>query len=170
MRLRPAVPEDASAIARTHVRTWQSAYRGLLPGEALAGLVVADRFRLWQRMLADESAPVAVHVAELAGEIIGFCSVGWPQDPTDHDPDISELYTIYVDPSSQARGVGTRLLDAAETTMRAWGALQGVLWVLDSNGPARSFYERRGWIADGTVKTGTVLGVEVHEARYRKIL
>lgn len=33
MRLRPAQPEDALAVARVHVRSWQAAYRGLLPDD-----------------------------------------------------------------------------------------------------------------------------------------
>ncbi len=170
VRVRPAVPDDASAIAGIHVRTWRSAYRGLLPDAALSALSLVGRFRLWQRMLNDESAPVAVHVAETAGEIVGFCSVGSAQDPADQDPDISELFTIYVDPEHQDRGVGSRLLFTAEATMREWGSVRGVLWVLDGNVRARSFYARHGWSADGAVKTDTILGVEVHEARFRKAL
>lgn len=170
MRIRPATPLDAGAIAEIHVKTWQSAYKGLLPDEDLSGLAVADRFRLWQRLLNDESAPVTAHVAEMGGAIAGFCSVGSPQNPADQNPDTSELFTLYVDPEHQGRGVGFRLLAAAERTMREWGVLEGVLWVLDNNLPARAFYERHGWIADGTVKRDTILGVEVHEARYRKPL
>lgn len=151
VRLRPAEPADARAIARIHVRTWQSACKGLLPDGALGSLAVADRFRLWQRMLNDESAPVAVYVAEIAGRIAGFCGVDPPQDPADQNPDISELFTLHVDPEHQGRGVGFRLLAAAERTMREWGALEGMLWVLDSNLPGQAFYERHGWSADGTV-------------------
>ena len=170
VRLRPAVPEDAFAIAGIHVRTWQSAYKGLLPDKALSELAVADRFRLWQRLLNDESTPVTVHVAEIGAEIVGFCSVGSPQDPADHDPDNAELFAIYVDPAFQGQGAGALLLNAAEGTMRAWGAVHGVLWVLSGNAPARSFYERHGWSADGTSKTDTIFGITVHETRYRKIL
>ncbi len=122
---------------------------------------VADRFSLWQRMLSHESAPVAVHLAGIAG----FRSVGPPQHPRGSEPDSSELFTLSDDLEHQDWGVGCRLLAAAERTMREWGALEGVLWVLDSNVPARAFYEPQGWIADGTVKCGTILGVEVHKAR-----
>lgn len=168
VRIRPAVPSDAQAVAEIHVRTWQAAYKGILPDEALSALSVADRYRLWQRLLGDANTTVSAHVAEIQGRLVGFYSVGPPQDPADQEPDLCELHTIYVDPHSQERGIGTRLLAEAEQTMRAWGALAGVLWVLSSNEPAKSFYARNGWRADGTVKTDTILGVEIEETRYRK--
>ena len=38
MRIRRATRDDASAIGRVHVETWQSAYAGLLPDAMLAGM------------------------------------------------------------------------------------------------------------------------------------
>ncbi len=43
MLLRPAEPADAMAVARVHVRSWQAAYRGLLPDAYLDGLRPEDR-------------------------------------------------------------------------------------------------------------------------------
>ncbi len=51
VRLRPTGADDAGAIAAIHIRTWQFADKNLLPDEALSGLEIADRFRLWQRLL-----------------------------------------------------------------------------------------------------------------------
>ena len=42
MNLRPAVPDDAMAVARVHVRAWQAAYHGLMPEDYLAGLRPED--------------------------------------------------------------------------------------------------------------------------------
>lgn len=38
MELRPALPADALAVARVHVRAWQVGYRGLLPAAYLDSL------------------------------------------------------------------------------------------------------------------------------------
>jgi hypothetical protein len=43
MRIRLAVPEDALAVARVHVRSWQVGYRGLLPDDYLGKLNAAER-------------------------------------------------------------------------------------------------------------------------------
>ena len=41
------------------------------------------------------------------------------------------------------------LHDDAHERLRAAGHARAVLWVFDSNGHARAFYERRGWAPDG---------------------
>ena len=43
--IRPAGPDDALAVARVHVRSWQVAYRTLLPDEYLDGLRPEERAR-----------------------------------------------------------------------------------------------------------------------------
>lgn len=37
MIVRPALPEDALSVARVYVRSWQVAYRGLMPDAYSAG-------------------------------------------------------------------------------------------------------------------------------------
>lgn len=43
VRLRRAEPTDNDAVATVHVRSWQAAYRGLLPDAYLDGLNASDR-------------------------------------------------------------------------------------------------------------------------------
>ena len=43
MLLRPAEPSDSLAVAEIHVRSWQVAYRGLLPGDYLDALIPQER-------------------------------------------------------------------------------------------------------------------------------
>src|SRR5687767_3602644 len=43
MKIRPALPSDARAIADVHVRTWQSTYRGIVPDAYLDALSVDER-------------------------------------------------------------------------------------------------------------------------------
>jgi hypothetical protein len=45
MLLRAATPRDALGVARVHVRSWQLAYRGLLPDDYLDQLTPANRAR-----------------------------------------------------------------------------------------------------------------------------
>ena len=45
MILRPAEPEDAMAVARVHVRSWQMGYKDLLPQDYLASLQPEERAR-----------------------------------------------------------------------------------------------------------------------------
>jgi ribosomal protein S18 acetylase RimI-like enzyme len=55
-----------------------------------------------------------------------------------------EIYAIYVLRSAQRRGVGRTLMAALARDLLAQGHASGVLWVLESNLPARRFYQALG--------------------------
>ncbi len=158
--LRPAREEDARAIADIHVRTWQTAYRGLLPDDLLDGLSVERREQVWRDLLAHGDQDVVV--ADEDGGIVGFASSG----PSREAPAEGELYAIYVTPEAWGTGAGRMLLSAAAAALAARGYDSALLWVLEDNARARRFYERAGWLEDGR-KLETLGGVEVAETRYR---
>ncbi|KKC35109.1 hypothetical protein WH87_18370 [Devosia epidermidihirudinis] len=60
----------------------------------------------------------------------------------------------YVAPSARFGGVSTALLAHLEAALIALGYSEGQL---ESTSTARSFYERRGWHADGPQATGRVV-------------
>ena len=53
MVVRLATLADAEAIARVHVLTWQTAYRGLVPDDFLDALAIDRRTETWRNMLGD---------------------------------------------------------------------------------------------------------------------
>ncbi|GGT26686.1 GNAT family N-acetyltransferase [Nonomuraea spiralis] len=57
MRIRQATSADAGAIAEVHVRSWQAAYRGLVPQDHLDGMNAAARRPAWERWLARTAWP-----------------------------------------------------------------------------------------------------------------
>ena len=63
--------------------------------------------------------------------------------------DEAELLTIAVDPVSQGRGVGLRLLALIETAATAKGATQMLLEVSAENGAARGLYAKAGYAQVG---------------------
>jgi hypothetical protein len=66
--VRPAVLQDAPAIAAVHVATWRDAYAGLLPDDFLDGLDVDQRAERWRGRLAALPAGLFVLVVELDGD------------------------------------------------------------------------------------------------------
>ncbi len=75
IRIRPAEPADADAIARVQSATWQAAYLGMLPHEILAAFGQAQGGAFWERVLT--KAPVeSVLVALLGDQVLGFISAG----------------------------------------------------------------------------------------------
>ena len=167
--VRPAVPQDAVALAAVHVATWRDAYAGLLPDDFLAGLVVEEWAERWRGRLSEIAAPLFTLVFETGGRVRGFVSGG----PDRHGHAGGEVFAIYVDPGCQGSGAGRLLMSAAVRSLAEAGFTEARLWVLAGNRPARGFYEAQGWYADGTEKSWTYdrdAGRSVAEVRYVRSL
>lgn len=159
MIVRPARREDAAAIADVHVLTWQAAYEHVFGEERLAGIGERRRAQ-WEEWLADQQPRWQVLVAEVAGRVVGFASVGESRDEAGK----GELAAIYVLPDAWGSGAGSALMASALEELRGYSS--ATLWVLEDNPRARRFYEREGWILDGGRREEEFLGVTVVELRY----
>ena len=144
--IRRARPSDAAAIGRIHVDTWRSTYAGVLPDDYLVGLSRQRRAMQWRTALKAPGRAEPVVVAEDMDEgVVGFTSfgvvrrAGMPSD-TSYD---GEIFTLYVLPDHQGRGLGRALLNAGFRGMARAGRTSAVVWVIESN-PSRFFYERMG--------------------------
>ncbi|MFG2640076.1 GNAT family N-acetyltransferase [Streptomyces sp. NPDC048370] len=172
MPIRAALPRDAAAIAAVHVRSWQAAYRDLLPRPYLDGLDVDERAAVWAARLA-EPRPPGVLLATEAGpseRVVGFCGFrAWPDDELD-PATTGEISALYAVPEAWGTGVGRGLLAAAEEALAAEGFRDAALWVLADNARGRRFYEAAGWRPDGTVVQDTTAGRTLDELRYRRRL
>jgi ribosomal protein S18 acetylase RimI-like enzyme len=157
--VRPAEIDDAAAIARIHVATWRTAYRGLLSDDFLASLDEAGYAERWRRTLTDGSG--RVYVAEAAAAVVGFASGG--RERAGEDGYEGELYAIYILDEAQGRGHGRRLVQAVAGGLREMGLGDMIVWVLRDNQPARRFYERLGgtYIRVQPITIGSTLLQEV---------
>lgn len=180
VRVRPARPADAEAVVRINVRSWQQAYAGIVPDDVLAALdnQIGERVRRTRQRWSAPDQPFATVLAEPPGPPgqppVGYVSYGPYRDGPDGDrldPAVGEVLAIYVDPAHQRGGAGRALLDVAVATLRERGAGEIRLWVLDRNAPARRFYQRYGFVADGMSQTFRVhrpdgTAVDLPEVRY----
>lgn len=137
--IRPARPADAPAIARLDVETWRTTYAGVLSVNYLAGLSMRRREFAWRTAILHEPRDMRVAVDD-TDAIRGFGSCG-PSRGERHFP--GEVFTLYVAPDWQNRGIGRRLLIALFRRLAASGLDAAILWVLRDN-PSRFFYERLG--------------------------
>jgi ribosomal protein S18 acetylase RimI-like enzyme len=156
MELRPAVPADALAVARVHVRAWQVGYRDLLPAGYLDALRAEDRAARYTFGRADGPRTT---VAVDGGELLGFATI--------HG---AELCALHIDPDAWSRGVGRALIAQARADLAAAGVGEAHVWVLAGNARAQRFYQRDGWTTDGTRRSDTVWGAAVDEIAYRRRL
>jgi ribosomal protein S18 acetylase RimI-like enzyme len=143
--LRDARPEDAAEVAGVHVRSWQVAYRGLLPDDYLDGLRPEERAARYTFGSSDPHGPATV-VACLDHVICGFVTTGRSRDADTSD--MGEILALYVDPPSWDLGVGHRLMTDARVRLGQGHFTDAVLWVLVGNERAQRFYHRDGWGRD----------------------
>lgn len=166
--------DDAAAIARVYVETWQSAYAGILPDAMLVQMSDVRQAAWWSRALSDprEARGIFVAVDEEMG-VVGFGSCGPVRDPPEgldgpthreQPKRVGEVYTLYVEPDFQDQGLGRRLLDAMFRQLHANGCDTAVLWMLAEN-PTRFFYEAMGGQFVGQ-RTDTMAGRDVDEVAY----
>lgn len=138
--IRPALPADAPGMARVHVLSWQHAYKGLLPQPMLDQLSIETRTKQWAQWL--ENGNQLNLVAEADEGIVGFASGGPLRgDFAGFDAEIAAIYLL---PGVQGQGLGRSLFTALQELLAAEGHRRMLVWVLESNAPARAFYERLG--------------------------
>lgn len=178
--VREATLADAEDVVRINVRAWQQAYAGIVPDDVLAALParVPERVsRVRERWSSPEPRRwrTVVAVAGDAGPV-GFATFGPYRvnghDDSELDPTVGEVVAIYVDPARHRSGAGRALMDAAVGALRDRDGVREVrLWVLTDNAPARAFYERYGFVADGAshffrVERTDGTPVDLPEVRY----
>lgn len=184
MEVRPATAADALAIATVHVRSWQAAYRGLLPQSYLDALDPDQSVDGWQTLLAATRWPatgilvlvrdttISSGHAEAADDgdatgIIGFAGLGPTRDEDEDPHTVGELQTLYLHPDVWRRGSGSMLLQAAQSQLVGAGFQVASAWVLETNTRARIFYEGHNWRFDGTSKPHDWGTFTVTDVRYR---
>ena len=163
MLLRRARLADAAAVAGVHVRSWQVAYRGLLPDEYLDGLRPKDRAQRYTFGELDSQQPETI-VAIDHGTICGFATTGPCRD--DDRQGTGELLALYVDPARWRLGIGRALIRGARRRLAQQGFGKAGLWVLAGNERAERFYRLDGWAPDGARRVDEIWGVTVDEIRY----
>lgn len=169
LRIRPATPADADAIAALHLASYRAAYEGLLPAEVLSGLSAEDRRRRWQVSLNDPRRRTLIaQDHDGAPVLIGFAEIG-PSRDEDGGAATGELMALHVTQSRWRHGVGRALHDTAVAALAAQGFQVMTLWVLTRNSRARAFYQAMGWNHDGTAREHLALGIQVPEVRYRAV-
>lgn len=165
--VRAALAADADAIARVHVDSWRAAYEGILPPAMLSAL---DRRALVARWRHRIEAGAPVWVADRAGQVSGFATAD--RDVT--DPALAdlagELTMLYVHPYDAGAGVGSALLANVERRLAARPLYWLVVWVVERNFDARSFYTARGLRPDGARRIDRFLDRSVDVVRYGKPL
>jgi GNAT superfamily N-acetyltransferase len=164
MRIRPARPEDAAALARIYVEAWRDTYAGILPDAMLVGMSDVRHAAAWQQELLTRDRHSDTLVVEDEDGVLGLVTIGPARRVSRSQLEGGEIYRLYVAPECQGQGAGRALLMASFDWLISRDVDAVIVWVLAEN-PARFFYEAMGGTRLGE-KTDNVGGARVREIAY----
>ena len=167
MNLRIAVPDDAPAIAKVHIDSWRSAYRGLVPDERLGKMDYTRESRRFHKSISEEAE--IFYIAEGISGDAGFMALGACRDSDVDQKATGEIYAMYLLPEYWRKGIGRSMCREADLLFMYFAFSQVVLWVFQDNHRARRFYEAMGFISDGAARVMNI-GTPLNTLRYRKRL
>jgi len=138
VNVEPATADDVDAVA--------DLWTALADGQREYGSHVrpSDSRTAARETLARRAAIGRLLVAREDG-IVGFASVEVERGRYALDVPRGVVTALYVVPSARDRGVGRKLLAAAESTLRSAGAETVSLQAMAANADARRFYRRNGY-------------------------
>jgi ribosomal protein S18 acetylase RimI-like enzyme len=145
--IRPATLADLDAMTAVHVAGFRAGNAAHLPAEHADRMTPERSGTTWRSLIdAGPARSAALVLVDDDGQVAGIAAAGPSRDPGDDD---GQLYALYVDPDRFGAGYGSALDRAARAHLAEQGFTRATLWVLEGNDRARSFYEGRGWEADG---------------------
>jgi ribosomal protein S18 acetylase RimI-like enzyme len=144
--IRKAEPGDAPAIADVHHQAWRGAYAGIIPHRALNAMINRRGDDWWANAIRKAAT---VLVVEVGGRVAGYATIG--KNRARELSQQGEIYELYLLPECQGIGLGSRLFSAAREKLTNFGLKGMVVWALEDNVGALSFYEGIGGrdIAEG---------------------
>ena len=139
LEIRGARAEDGSTLRQIDTETWS-------PGVTPAPPTDPDL-----PFFGERNDPADVLVATEDGAVVGFAMVHQPLPLPSHEH-VLELDGLAVTPSRQGRGLGRRLVEAAQQEAVRRGARKLSLRVLSTNPAARRLYESCGFTVEGILR------------------
>jgi GNAT superfamily N-acetyltransferase len=163
--LRPATPQDSEQIVDLQIAAWRSAFLPLLP-EDFEMPPRAQFLVMGQR--AFEEPGVGRIVATAGGHVVGLVTHG-PSRDEGAPSGVGEVRALFVHPDTWRAGIGTALVTSALDRLAEEGFAEVTLWSFRANEHANAFYERQGFVRDGTSQAREAFAGTV-EMRYRRPL
>jgi ribosomal protein S18 acetylase RimI-like enzyme len=144
-----ATVDRAEDIGYVHAMSWQSAYQGIVPQEYLANITPEKRADMYRKTLP--SSQDEYYIAYLDEQPMGMLVLGKSRDE-DASESVGEIYAIYLLADYWDQGYGKQLMNYAINRLRELSCRTVTLWVMEENNRARRFYERYGFVLDGSKK------------------
>lgn len=155
---------DSKSVAEIHTKSWQFAYKGIVPQEFLDGIDTKKREENWTKGMIEDPSLIRLVAKDDNNNILGFvCGLHNREKNIQID---SELWAIYVHPEKIKHGIGKLLFSSFIDKLRIKNFSTMNVWVLEKNNNARSFYEKMGGALSKYKKEIEIGGEKLMEVSY----
>ncbi|PEM55310.1 GNAT family N-acetyltransferase [Bacillus wiedmannii] len=140
IHIRRAIKDDIRGIAKVHVDSWKTTYKGIFADEFLENITYEQREKQWENIFQQEDTYQYRFVAETSDEtIIGFIDGGVERSGA-YNCD-GELYAIYLLQEYQGMKIGQKLFQSLLSECINNDMQSLLVWVVTNN-PSKNFYEK----------------------------
>lgn len=159
MEIRYVAQNDClSEISSIYEKSWKYAYKGIIPQDYLDSIPTGR----WADNIHKAGRKNLVMIED--GLMIGtaaFCQSRWKKYSN-----YGEIVSIYFLPEYIGKGYGRLLLNKCMEELKQCGFGKVLLWVLEDNHRARSFYEKNGFRCFEVFMEDHIGGKELREILY----
>ena len=139
MIIRKAELKDIKGIAKVHVDSWRTTYKGIVPDTFLSSLSYENREQIWKRGIEENH----IYIAEDTNDqIVGFAT-GGKERTGNYEGYKGEVYAIYLLEGQQGKGLGRKLIQLVVDDLKGMKLNSMLIWALEKN-PACRFYKALG--------------------------
>lgn len=165
--IRTATLEDVPALAAMQLASRRAGYKPIF-GDDFVEVALEDRERDWRQMIAERPAETRHWLLWRGDALLACCGsarsiIGSPPDPRE-----GELWSVNAAPEAMGSDAAWRLVSHAMDDLRERGYTSVALKCLEANTRARRFYERAGFVAEGTVDAVAMGGKATRDVVYRR--
>ena len=146
--IRKVLPKEAPEFAVNQIACWQASYRGIISDQYLNNMSIDDMTERNRLILSDDS--YVCYCMEHNKKMIGRLVISKSRD--EDKPDAGEIAAMYLIDAYWGKGYGRQMMDFSIRELKRIGYDEVFIWVLETNGRGRRFYERCGFAFDGTMK------------------
>lgn len=162
-KIRWANINDSKRLGYVHSQTWKTAYKNIVPEKVLNEITPKKREKYFRKAIKNKEETAVLIVDN---KVVGFITLGKCRD-NDYDSSVGEIWGIYILSAYWRKGLGRSLINWGVDELANRGYKKITLWVLKDNKNSRKFYEKMGFINDGSEEI-IKLGKNLEKIRYIK--
>jgi RimJ/RimL family protein N-acetyltransferase len=157
-----ATVDCSNDMGYVHSKSWQAAYRGIIPDGVIDDFTPEKREAIFKEVLPD--APEEYYLFKVNDKPAGIASLHKSHEENMSETD-GEIYSIYFHPDFWETPATHKGIQFCLDRLKERGFKRITVWVLKDNVRARNFYEKYGFTLDNVQQT-IEIGKPLIEVRY----